>query len=237
MESKYIIDMHTHTISSGHGYSTLKENIEMAKKRGLKVLGLSEHGPAMPGGPHIFFFQNYKCINREYDGLKLYCGVEANIINKEGEIDIPEDTLKKVDYCIASMHVPCVKSSTAEENTDTLIQTMKNPYVKIIGHPDDSRYPLDYEKLVKAAKKENVLLEVNNSSLHPKAARQGGRENVLSLLKECKKQDAMIILGSDSHMDESIGDFSAAEKLLKEVDFPERLIMNLNIENLYKVIN
>ena len=46
------MDMHTHTIESGHGYSTLKENIEAAQEQGLKYLGLSEHAPAMPGGPH-----------------------------------------------------------------------------------------------------------------------------------------------------------------------------------------
>ena len=74
-----IMDMHTHTMASGHGYSTLKENIEAAKERGLRALGLSEHGPAMPGGPHVFFFSNYRCIPREYNGLRLFCGVEANI--------------------------------------------------------------------------------------------------------------------------------------------------------------
>ncbi len=60
-----IMDMHTHTMASGHGYSTLKENIEAAKERGLRALGLSEHGPTIPGGPHVFFFSNYRCIPRE----------------------------------------------------------------------------------------------------------------------------------------------------------------------------
>ena len=62
---KILMDMHTHTMASGHGYSTLKENIDVAKEKGLKALGLSEHGPAMPGGPHENFLANYKCIPRQ----------------------------------------------------------------------------------------------------------------------------------------------------------------------------
>lgn len=50
---KSIIDMHTHTISSGHAYSTLHENVQFAKKNGIKILGLSDHGPNMPGGPQL----------------------------------------------------------------------------------------------------------------------------------------------------------------------------------------
>ena len=55
---KALIDLHTHTIVSGHAYSTVKENIEDAIKNGIKYLGLSEHAPAMPGGPHPFYFCN-----------------------------------------------------------------------------------------------------------------------------------------------------------------------------------
>lgn len=89
------MDLHTHTIASGHGYSTLKENIEAAKEQGLTYLGLSEHGPAAAGGPHIFFFSNYRCIPRRYGDLRLFCGVEANIMDYEGSLDVEESILKK----------------------------------------------------------------------------------------------------------------------------------------------
>ena len=144
---KYVIDLHTHTIASGHGYSTLKENIEYAKLNGIKILGMSEHAPALPGGPHPYFLQNYKCIPREYDELKLLCGVEANIIDLNGTLDVDIETLEMMEYCIASMHVPCVTPGTREENTNAAIMAMCNPYVKILGHPDDARFPLDYQKI------------------------------------------------------------------------------------------
>ena len=113
---------------------------------------------------------------------------------------------------------------------------MKNPYVTILGHPDDSRYPLDYEVVVKTAKNEKVLLEINNASMNPKNARQNGQENVVTLLKTCMKYDCPVILGSDAHFSSSVGDFAEVLKVIKEVGFPERLIVNADPEGWKKVV-
>lgn len=236
-DMKLLMDLHTHTIASGHGYSTLRENIEAAQAIGLKYLGLSEHGPAMPGGPHVYFFGNYKCIPRQYGDLRLLCGVEANVMNYEGGLDLDESILQKMDYVIASLHVPCVKPGSREENTQASIMAMKNPYVKILGHPDDARYPLDYVALVQAAKEEGVALEVNNSSLHPQSARLGGRENITKLLMACKQYGVPVILGTDSHICYTIGKFDAALELMEQLQFPEELILNTNPENIALIAN
>ena len=234
---KSIIDLHTHTIDSGHGYSTLKENIEAAKDAGLLYLGLSEHGTAMPGGPHEYFFTNYKCIPRQHGNLRLFCGAEANILDYDGSLDFTEAILKKMDYVIASMHLPCVTPGSREENTRASINAMKNPYVKILGHPDDARYPLNYEELVRAAKEEQVLLEVNNSSLHPLSSRPGGRENITTLLQTCMKYQVPVIMGTDSHVCYTVGKFDDALALIAEVGFPEELIFNDKPELVLKLLN
>ena len=232
-----LMDLHTHTIASGHAYSTLKENIDAARERGLKVLGLSEHGPAMPGGPHAIYFLNYKCLPVKYGDLRLLCGIEANICNLDGKLDVDESILGRMDYVIASMHIPCLKAGSAEENTRAAIGAMKNPYVTILGHPDDSRYPLDYDLLVQEAVKAEVVLEVNNSSLHPSASRQGARENIALMLQKCKEYGCHIILGSDAHCSYAVGDFTEAEALLTELDFPRELIVNTSCENLKLIEN
>ena len=233
---KYVMDLHTHTIACGHAYSTLQENIARAQELGLKVLGLSEHGPAMLGGPHIMFFWNLKIVPRQYGDLKLLCGAEANIMDRDGKLDLDDFTLSRLDYCIASMHTPCLVQGNIEENTKAAVNAMKNPYVTILGHPDDSRYPLDYEELVQAAVREKVVLEVNNSSLHPLSARQGARENILPLLRNCKKYSCPILLGTDRHISFDIGLFEQVQELLEEVDFPEALIINTDVEKLEKML-
>ena len=233
----YVMDMHTHTIASGHAYSTLQENITAAKAKGLKYLGLSEHGPGINGGPQPIYFQNYKIIPREYGELRLFCGIEANITDYEGHLDLDEFTLSRMDYCIASMHTLTMTPGSARENTQAAIHAMENPRVKILGHPDDSRYPMDYEELVRTASRLHVALEVNNSSLHPLASRQGARENIITLLKACIRYEANVILGTDSHICSSIGDFTQADQLIREVDFPRELIINTDPARIVEVIN
>lgn len=232
-----IMDMHTHTVASGHGYSTLKENIEAAKEKGLQVLGLSEHGPAMPGGPHGFFLSNYKCIPRQYGNLQLLCGVEANIMDYEGSLDVEESRLCRMDYVIASMHTFCCKPGTMEENTRASVMAMRNAHVTVLGHPDDNRYPLDREAVVKAAGEEHVAIEINNSSLNPLSARKNGRENIKELLYWCARYRVPVLLGTDSHICYTVGDFEETLKLLRKVHFPEELVLNNDVANLAALWN
>ena len=231
------LDLHTHTIVSGHAYSTLQENIQVAKDKGLKYLGTSEHGPAMPGSPHIYYFQNMRVIPREINGVKILRGVEANIIDYKGNIDMIPETLKFIDYAIASLHLPSFTPGTKEENTMAIIETMKNPKVFIIGHPDDDRFPLDMEKIVQAAKKENVLLEVNNSSLNPIGFRQNAEDNIIDMLERCMKHKVMIVVNSDAHISNLVGEFGFAKKILTELNFPKELIMNLYPEKFLELID
>lgn len=223
---KAIIDLHTHTISSGHAFSTLKENVGGAKENGLKIMGLSDHAVTMPGTAHPFYFHNMKVIKDEIDGIRVLKGIEANIIDYDGNLDVEDEIVEILDYMIASVHGPCIKAGTIEENTRAMIKAMDNPKVKVIGHPDDSRFPVDYEKLVLAAKEKNVALEMNNSSLSPNSFRMNGLENYKIILKLCKEHEVKIMLGSDAHIYYDVGRFDNCYKLLKEMDFPEELVWN-----------
>ena len=227
------IDTHTHTLASGHAYNTINEMAKKAADKGLKGLAITEHAPQMPGTCHLFYFQNLRVVPRERYGIELLLGTELNIMNEDGEVDLPEETLKTLDIAIASMHTPCFKGErTVEKVTAAYEKVMEHRYVDIIGHPDDGRFPVDMERLVSQAKKTGTLLEVNNSSLRPDGFRENTRENCLRMLKECKKQGAMIVLGSDSHVDVDIAEYPYAEEVLKKADFPEELIANLSLEKL-----
>lgn len=233
---KILMDLHTHTVASGHAFSTLKENIEQAQAVGLKVFGTSDHAMAMPGASHKFLLANYRVVPQELDGLRILCGVEANIMDFDGNIDLDEYLLKRMDYVIASLHPVCMKPGTREQNTQAVIRAMDNPYVGIIGHPDDDRFPLDLEAIVKAAVEKKVALEVNNSSLDPRAARQGGKKNIAQLLQLAKKYKAHIILGTDSHICYQVGNFDEAVKMLEEAQFPEELVINCDLDKLAFVL-
>ena len=140
---KLLLDTHCHTISSGHAYSTIKEIAEEAADMGLKLIAMTDHGPDMQGGPDLFHFGNMRVIPEYIKGVRVLKGVEANIMDFEGRLDVPEKYLKKLDIVIASLHEACIDSGTVEENTRALIGAMSNPFVDIIAHPGNPYYPVD----------------------------------------------------------------------------------------------
>jgi putative hydrolase len=229
---KYCFDVHTHTIASGHAYSTFQELVTAATQKGLKLLGISDHAPCMPGSAYIYYFQNLRVVPKEINGLMIMTGVEASIIDFNGKIDMSPEDLKHLDYTIASFHPPCIRASTKKNNTKALIKTMENPFVNIIGHPDDVRYEMDYEAIVLVAKENNVLLEVNNASLSPKGFRKDSAIATRQILELSMRYDHPIILGSDAHISYDVGNFSYCEPLLQEIGFPEELIANTSVEKL-----
>lgn len=230
---KIEIDTHSHTIVSGHAYSTIREMASMAAEKGLKGLAITEHAPKMPGSTHLYYFQNLKVVPRKMYGIELLMGVELNIMDSDGTVDLPRSVIKEMDISIASLHTPCYKGEETKETiTKTLLTVMNNECVDIIGHPDDGRYTVDYDVLAKAAKETGTLLEVNNGSLRPGGFRQNTRENAIRMLECCKKYGTMVVLGTDSHIDVSIADYQYANEVLEAANFPEELVANTSLEKL-----
>lgn len=223
---KILADLHNHTVASGHAYSTMEEMIARTIKKKIKILGISDHAPGLPGGANIFHFSNMFIVPREIDGIILLKGAEANIMDFEGNIDMPARYIKRLDYVIASLHPPCIEPGTKEENTNAILGAMRNGRVNIIGHPDDSRYPMDYEAIVQASKLYNVALEINNTSLRRDSYRQGVHENAKTILNLCKKYGVKVIFSSDSHISYDIGNFSNCIRIAEKVNFPDELVIN-----------
>jgi putative hydrolase len=158
-------------------------------------------------------------------------------MDAEGHVDLSERLLKNMDVVIASIHTPCMAPGTREENTRAYLNAIKNPYINIIGHPDDGRYEVDYKALVEGAKEYGKVLELNNHSLEPDCFRKNARENDLCMLEYCKEYRVPVIMGSDAHFDTHIAAFDCAISVLEEADFPEELVLNRSIEAIRGHIN
>ncbi|MBZ9634926.1 phosphatase [Clostridium sp. FP1] len=224
---KFVADLHTHTIVSGHAYSTLMENAKYANEIGLEILGVTDHGPNMPGSPDLWYFGNFKVLPRELYGVKMLYGCEANIIDYEGNLDLPLDLQKGLDIMIVSMHEPLMEGGKSVDlNTAAILKAMDNPNVNILGHLGNPKFPIHEEEIVKKAKEKNILIELNNSSFI--TSRIGSDKNCTKIAKLCKEFGGKIIVNSDAHFCFSIGNFSSVEKVLKDIDMPEELIVNTN---------
>ncbi|WP_142415152.1 phosphatase [Hathewaya massiliensis] len=231
---KFVVDTHTHTIMSGHAYSTLMENIKEAYKKGIKVLATTEHGPKMVGAPTESYFGNMRVLPREINGVTILRGCEANIMNSNGDIDISTWTQENLDLVIASLHESCIKPGTKEENTRAILNVMENPYVHIIGHPGNPAYEIYEEEIVKKAKEKNILIEMNNSSFMN--SRKGSAPNCIRLAKLCKDHGVKVIAGTDSHFCSYIGVFDEVREVLEAIKMPEELIMNIREEKIIEYL-
>ena len=170
----YLLDVHTHTIASGHAYNSMMEMARAGFEKGLKLLGITEHAPMMPGSCSNMYFRNLKVVPRSLCGIEVMLGAELNIIDYDGHVDLDDNVMRQLDIKIASLHSVCILPGTKEENTRAVLGAIRNPMIDIIGHPDDGIYPLDYEPVVEAAKETHTLLEVNNNSPFSDAGVQTG---------------------------------------------------------------
>ena len=231
------MDLHTHTLMSGHAYNTRNEMIKAAEKRGLEIYGITEHAPAMPGSCHTMYFANFRVLPRKYKDMTVLYGAELNILDDAGRVDLPESLLREMDLAFASLHLPCYTPGTAKENTDAYVAAMKNPYINIIAHPDDARFPIDYERLVKAVREYHVILEVNNASLSPNSFRGDPREKYREMLELCMEWKVPVVMDSDAHADVLVGNHEFAKEMLEMVGFPGEMVVNYHRELLKEYIN
>ena len=65
------LDVHTHTIVSGHAYSTMQEMAQEAANRGIELLGITEHAPGIPGTCDPIYFRNLHTYIRQCGGYQL----------------------------------------------------------------------------------------------------------------------------------------------------------------------
>ena len=227
----FVADVHMHSIMSGHAFGTVRELAFEAAQRNMKLIGVTEHGPGIPGTCDPILFRNFIDAPRVLYGVEMLYGSETNVLNS-GEVDLDQRHLNCLDYAIAGIHGLCYEDAGAVKNTDNVISCMRNPKVKFISHPDADNYPMDYPALVQGAKEYGVALEMNNSSLRKPKLRPGCVENYQKMLPLCMEYGVPIIVNTDAHDPSQVGDFTLARAFLEKLEFDERLILNNDLEKL-----
>lgn len=233
---KILVDTHTHTIASDHAYSTILENAAAAARAGLEGLAITDHTPPLSDAPNMMHFQNMRVIDRKIEGVTILHGAELNICDPNGDLYVEAEALREADYCIASIHPVLFASSDPVENLRAYQGAMEDPRVKILGHPEDGRAPVDFAALARAARDSGTLIEVNNSSLRSITYRANTRENMTAMLRACEACGAHICLGTDAHFATAVGRFDESLALLEELRFPEELVANTSLEKFLSLI-
>ena len=240
---RIIADYHTHTIYS-HGKGTIRENVEAAIKRGLKAIGICDHGP----GHYLYGVKREKIyqmrkevdrLNREYKEIRILLGVEANIIGFDGTIDVDEEIIEMLDILLLGFHygvlfksigdylfmnvanpvsklIPIGRDRIIERNTEAIVKAIERYPIDIITHPGD-KVKLNTKRVAEAAYKKGVALEINE------------KHNELSVenLKIALDTKVDFYINSDAHRPEEVGMVDEAIKRIAEANIPISRIKNL----------
>jgi Histidinol phosphatase and related hydrolases of the PHP family len=223
---KIAVDTHTHSVASGHAYSTVYELALGARKRRLKGFVLSDHGPGLPGGTHRYHFGNLRVIPTRLRGVRFFKGCEANIMDEEGGVDLEPHELSRLDFAYAGFHELCLAPMSEEANTRALIAALRHPLVDAVSHPGNPNYPVDIEAVVAAAKENGKAIEINDSSFR---VRQGSAERCERFARLCAETGTLVVCASDAHYWEDVGRVDTALALIEKVGVPKQLVINATL--------
>ncbi len=239
---KIIADYHTHTIYS-HGKGTIRENVEAAIEKGLETIAITDHGPGhkLYGVSLDDLYEMRKevdSLNREYKEIEILLGVEANIMDYDGNIDVNDELLELIDILLLGYHFGIVPKNLSsalrlyilnffsnlfnlrpknliEKNTDAMIKAINKYPVDIITHPG-SKAKLNIERLARECEKKDVCLEINSS--HSQLS--------VEALKEALKTGVRFTIDSDAHSSERVGNFDKGLERVRKLNISSERIYN-----------
>lgn len=228
-----IADLHTHSIASDHAYSTIAEMMQSARDKGLFALAVTDHNGEMPGAPTAWYFNSLaSTVPLYYKDVLFLAGMEANVVDLDGTLDLVPEVGKRLNWGIASIHdigYAGLQNPTVEACTNLWMNVAGNPYIHVIGHSGDPKFAYDYETVIPEFGRQGKLVEIN---AHSFAVRPQNNENCRKIAQACMKHGVSIVVNSDAHIETEVANLEPALHMLEEIGFPEALILNASKERL-----
>ena len=233
-------DYHTHTPYS-HGTGTVMENALVAKEKGLKELGITDHGfNHITNGMRRSKLPKLKADIEEakkVTGVEIYLGVEANILTRSGKVDVKPKDFEYIELLVCGYH-KATRTNIKElfgfiirnfltrnhskkliqSNTDAYINALRKYPIDIISHLNH-RCKVDVVQVAKVASEVGCYIELNGKRKH------FSREQVSDMVN---KTDVMFVLNSDAHSKNRVGNVEMWRQLAQEYGVPAERIANID---------
>jgi DNA polymerase (family 10) len=216
-------DLHVHTHYSD-GTLTVEELAKLARKIGYEYICVCDHSQSVKYAnglsPERLIQQMEEIdhINKRLKGLKILKGTEVDIL-QDGQLDFPEELLRKLDFVVAAIH-----SGFKHHVTERILKAMENPYVRVIAHPSGrliSRregYDVDLEKVLEGAQKTGKALELN--------AYYDRLDLNEFYLKKAKDKGVKISIGTDTHSPQGLAMMQFGIGIARRAWLEKRDILN-----------
>ncbi len=237
---KLMYDYHTHTTFS-HGKGSIEDNVKVALEQGLEAIAITDHGPG-----HLTYGlkrediptmrKEIDILSEKYKDIKIYLGVEANIIDNGNYLDVFPHEFEKFDFILAGYHFGIKNCYTASNfafhygigrtmrrreaiilrNTQMILSAIEKNPIKVLTHPAD-KAPIDIQRVARACADKGVLLEISSRHKHMTAEE----------ISIASKENVSFIINSDAHRPEKVGDFQLALDRAFEAGISADRIVNI----------
>lgn len=236
-------DHHIHSLYSD-GRAGIRELAQRAQEIGLEEITIADHGPNNIGtgvknvGVYLKAKEEAQGMAKDFPGLKLQVGAEANVISLDGKIDVPEDIYQQLDLLIIGLH-PYIKlanwrkdwpyitanqlhtlsedqrQKAIELNTRALIQAIYRHKPDVVAHPGLG-LPIDLEEVARVCAETNTAYEINTGHSY---------QNVADIIRAAKT-GVKFMVNSDAHFVETVGKLDYGMSLLKRAKLPPEQVIN-----------
>ena len=164
-------DLHVHTDYS-HAIDPLDKMVQKAVEMGHQYMAITDHSQSLVIAKGLSEeklmrqLDEVRRLDDEYSEIKLLMGTECDI-KSDGSLDYRDEVLEQLDWVVASVHTGMQQDM--ETMTNRILEAIKNPYTRAIGHPTGrliqkrSPYAVDLDAIFKAAAEEKVFMEINCS--------------------------------------------------------------------------
>lgn len=232
-----IYDHHTHTVYS-HGKGSIEDNVQAARRLGLRSIAISDHGPGhltygMKRESVPVMRREIKRLNELYDDIDVFYSVEANITLTGNHLDVSLEEFSDYDFIIAGYHYGikngnCLtnfacshaggifKNRLLVSNTDMTVKALYENDIRILTHPGD-KGPFDIKELARACADTGTLMEISTWHGHLTAEE----------IRICAESGAEFIISSDAHTPARVGDAAAGIRRAEEAGLPLSRIVNV----------
>lgn len=229
---RLLADLHTHTVASGHAFSTVTELATAAAERGLELIAVTDHGPGLPGGPHPLYFHNLKSIPARIAGVRILRGIEANVASARGRLDLDDETLAQLDFVAIGFHPGFdFNDRDPDKVTEALLGAMENPLVDMVTHAGSRA--VDPVAVAEAAARLGVMIELNNLTFRAGSSRSGTGERERAVVAAAMAAGAPIAIDSDAHIHFDVGLRADAIAVARELGLTEERVVNRDAASVF----
>lgn len=212
-------DFHLHT-SYSDGTSAPPAMVEAAEARGMEAVAFTDHGPELSvGTPREkldFMLQDIE-LAREDAGIPVLAGIEANVVDEGGRIDVGDDLAEKLDFLALAIHYLRGANDRLEMARDYLMRAtraIERREADVFAHPFFLHHDLlphlsreEIEDFLRLAAARGVAMEVNMKYKAP------GDE----FFALCLREGVKLSVGSDAHATADVGRIDWALGVLKRI--------------------